>query len=583
MPTSTTGRRSETSLIPLSFGIELEHVLAFHSSLLTPLLPANTSITKHIPHATRLRLRQTTYIYQLSRPIYHGWGLTAPTSYPSPFGKDWYNQCIKDYGYRGYADEILRVEHDIFHNNNRDVVVHDRDEKMQKFDKWYLTTDTSLVGASPEELGSIIGEDRAKTGHWDSGPLELVSRVLDVDAATSFAEIAEMFKILDAGRSGKTRYKAFADQWCGLHVHIGLPPSSSIASTNPSPNSNEEGTFPLPLLQHLAYITIIYEPILSLLHPLNRRPEHPDAKTDLLGNREGFYAEPDYSAIDWDAVDSGYASVESDDSGELTLEFPTDPRYRKDKGKSWDLQTQTQTQRVEEISTANKQSAQANHKRKWDDDHCDVFEHPTKKRADDSSSTSSTSDPNSPTNLRHRAQTLIFPPETHKSHPMTISKLCHLMHDSDSDRRRLINWLYLLRDPSPSSSASPNSTIRYDEKGRPRAKGPQTLEFRQHEATFDAREVEMWVRFCAGLVRWGERGARAHAERFGEREHVDVEEAFGRMGRDKEIQDAKEEWFQDYYGRGEVGVEMLVERMGLGEEMKEWVWGRVRLWRAEEE
>ncbi|KAL9612165.1 MAG: hypothetical protein Q9204_008975 [Flavoplaca sp. TL-2023a] len=443
---------------------------------------------------------------------------------------------------------------------------------MQKFGKWYLTTDTSLVGASAEELGSIIGEGRANTAEWDSGPVELVSRVLDVDAASSFTEIAEMFKILDAGHSGKTKYKAFADQWCGLHVHIGLPPSSSIAPSYSSPNSNEELTFPIPLLQHLAYLTIIYEPILSLLHPPNRRPEHSDAKTDLLGNREGFYAEPDYSAIDWDAVDSGYASVESDDSGESTLKFPTDPRYRKGKAKSWEMHTQTQ--RVEETSTASKQSARANHKRKRDDDHYDKFE-PSIKRHSSSSSTSSTSDPNSPTNLRHRAQTLIFPSPMHKSHPMTLPKLCHLMHDSDSDRRRLINWLYLLRDPLPSSSTS------YDEKGRPRAKGPQTLEFRQHEATFDAREVEMWVMFCAGLVRWGERGARAHAERFG------CQEQAGEGGGMLPTQDAREkveeEWLQEYYGKGEVGVEMLIEWMGLSEEMKEWVRARVAMWRVEEE
>ncbi|KAL8886351.1 MAG: hypothetical protein Q9215_005933 [Flavoplaca cf. flavocitrina] len=578
MPTSTTVRTSETSWIPLSFGIELEHVLAFHSSLLTALLPANTSITKHIPQDTRLRLRQTTYIYQLSRPKYLGWGLTAPTNYPSPFGRDWYNQCIKDHGYRGYADEILRIEHNIFHHNSRDVVVHDREEKMQKFDKWYLTTDTSLVGVSAEELGSIIGEGRAKTAEWDSGPLELVSRVLDVDAASSFTEIAEMFKILDAGRSGKTKYKAFTDQWCGLHVHIGVSPSSSIAPSKSSPNSNEECTFPLPLLLHLAYLTIIYEPILSLLHPPNRRPEHSDAKTDLLGNREGFYAEPDYSAIDWDAVpdtDSGYASVESDDSGELTLEFPTNPWYRKDKGKSWDMHMQTQ--RVEDISTASEQSARANHKRKRDDDLYDTFE-PTIKRHNSYSSTSSTSDPNSPTNLRHRAQTLIFPPHNHKSHPMTLPKLCHLMHDSNSDRRRLINWLYLLRDPLPSSSTS------YDEKGRPRAKGPQTLEFRQHEATFDAREVEMWVRFCAGLVRWGERGARAHAELFGYQEQVgEDEQGGGMLQMQDETEREEEEWFQDFYGKGEVGVEMLIERMGLSEQMREWVGARVALWRVEEE
>ncbi|KAI4279534.1 MAG: hypothetical protein L6R38_005009, partial [Xanthoria sp. 2 TBL-2021] len=547
MPTSTARRTSASSFIPLTFGIELEHILAFHSSLLTPLIPANTWIAKHIPHDTSMRLRQTTYIYQLSRPKYYGWGLTAPTNYRSPFGSEWHNQCIIDHGYRGYADEILRMEQAIFNDRNQHVVVHDGDGKMQEFGKWYLTTDTSLVGASPEELASMVGEDRARTGEWDSGPVELVSRVLDVDAASSFSEVAEMFEILNAGHSGKTKYKAFADQWCGLHVHIGLPPSPqpSVALSKSSPNSNEENsTLPLPLLQHLAYITIIYEPILSLLHPPNRRPDHPNAQTDLLSNREGFYAEPDYSAIDWDAVpdpDSGYATDESDDIYEVTLKFPTDPRHRKDKSKG------INTQKTMEWSN---NSSSGKRKRTDDNESPGVEAWNTQSDNNDYNSDSDTDDPNSTPNLRRRAQTLIFPPPTHKSHPMTLTKLCHLMNDSDSDRRRLINWTYLLRDPSPPSSSSSSSaskhSVKYDGKGRPRAKGPQTLEFRQHEATFDPREVEMWVRFCAELVRWGERGAGDYAERFGEQKKFGGRAGgtMADMETEKMREQEEEEWFQ---------------------------------------
>ncbi|KAL8849161.1 MAG: hypothetical protein Q9221_005838 [Calogaya cf. arnoldii] len=551
---------ADSSPISLTFGIELEHVLAFHSSLLTPLIPANTLIAKHIPHDTRIRLRQTTYTYQMSRPKYYGWGLSAPTNYPSPFGGEWHNQCIADHGYRGYADEILRMEQKILNDRDQHVLVHDGHGKMQEFDKWYLTTDTSLVGASPEELAFIVGEDNAKSGEWDSGPVELVSRVSDVDAPSSFSEIAEMLTILNAGHTGEKQYKAFIDQWCGLHVHIGLLPSPqpSAASFRSSPDSNEENsTFPLPLLQHLAYITITYEPILSLLHPPNRRPDHPHAQTDLLGNREGFYAEPDYSAIDWDSVpepDSGY---DSDESGEVTLKFPTDPRYRKDTCQSSNPQ-----------STSEKYShdGQKNHKRKGVDDNDETYATSTPQSESSDISSNEENDPNSNPNLRRRARTLIFPPPAHKSHPMTLTKLCHLMNSSESDRRRLISWIYLLRDPSPPSTL--NNT-KYDEKGQPREKGPQTLEFRQHEATLDAREVEMWVRFCAELVRWGERGAQAYAERFDQRT--------GGITVDKETEE--EEWFQEYYGRGELGIGTLVERMGLSAEMRGWVEARVALWK----
>ncbi|KAL8656918.1 MAG: hypothetical protein Q9226_002439 [Calogaya cf. arnoldii] len=489
----------------------------------------------------------------MSRPKYYGWGLSAPTDYPSPFGGEWHDQCIANHGYRGYADEILRMEQEIFNDRSQHVLVHDGHGKMREFDKWYLTTDTSLVGASPEELAFIVGEDNAKTEEWDSGPVELVSRVLDVDATNSFSEVAEMLDILNAGHTGEKKYKAFIDQWCGLHVHIGLPPSPQPSIPD---SKDENSTFPLSILQHLAYITIIYEPILSLLHPPNRRPDHPNAQTDLLGNREGFYAEPDYSAIDWDSVpepDSGYASDESD---EVNLKFPTDPRYRKDSGKSPNPQS---------TSENNSRNGQKNHKRKRVDDDDETYVTSTPQSDSSDTPSNEENDPNSNPNLRRRAQTLIFPPPTHKSHPVTLTKLCHLMNSSESDRRRLINWTYLLRDPSPPS------TKNYDEKGRPREKGPQTLEFRQHEATLDACEVEMWVRFCAELVRWGERGAEAYAERFDER-------AGGMV--DKEVEE--EEWFQGYYGRDELRIETLVERMGLNAEMRGWVEGRVALWKQDE-
>lgn len=404
-----------------------------------------------------------------------------------------------------------------------------------------------------------------------------MSRVLDVDAADSFSEVAEMFELLNAGHTGRTKYKAFADQWCGLHVHIGLPPTPqpSVALSNSGLDSNEGNhTFALPLLQHLAYITIIYEPVLSLLHPSNRRPDHPNGQIDLLGNREGFYAEPDYSTIDWDAVpdpDSGYASDESGESGQAILRFPTDPQYRKDKGKGMNAQKMTEW-------NYGHNGEDDDHNRNRVDGDDESFATSNAQFDSDDVWSDEENDPNSHSNLRRRAHTLIFPPPSHRSHPMTLAKLCHLMNDSDSDRRRLINWTYLLRDPpssstpssSPSSSSDSEHGVKYDDKGRPRAKGPQTLEFRQHEATFDAREVEMWVRFCAGLVRWGERGAADFA--------AWVEEGDGGKG-DAEEEEEEEEWFQDYYGRGEVGIGMLVERMGLDEEMRVWVEGRVRLWK----
>ncbi|KAL8714991.1 MAG: hypothetical protein Q9225_006444, partial [Loekoesia sp. 1 TL-2023] len=301
--------------LPLTFGLEFEHILAFHSSILLPLLPPGTEIIKSIPRSTRLALRQTTSQYLLTRPTYNSWALTSPTDYTSPFGDDWHNQCLKEHGMRGYADEILRLEQALLRSAGCEdnIVIHNGKGKIKHFNKWHLVTDTSLVGATPEELSAILDTHKpsAIKEDWDSAPVELVSRVLSLDDSASFAEIENMLAFLRGGEKNHHRHQAFTDQWCGLHVHIGTRTG-----------------FTLPLLQHLAYILIIYEPILSTLHPASRRPGHRNAEQDLVSNREAFYEEPDFSDVDWDAVDvdgldSGYAS--DDDGCGVLLEFP----YRK--------------------------------------------------------------------------------------------------------------------------------------------------------------------------------------------------------------------------------------------------------------
>ncbi|KAI4242516.1 MAG: hypothetical protein LQ352_007217, partial [Teloschistes flavicans] len=247
--------------LSLTFGIEIEHLLAFHTCTLYPHLQPETRIIKQLPEHTRIDIRQVTNEYSLTRPLYLGWALTEPSVYPSVWGHDWRNQCLQDHGCRGYADEVLHMEAKILREKGLDVTVHKGKGKIADFDRWHLTTDTSLVSALPEELAAVIGVEKAACGEWDSGPVELVSRVLPVDNPASYAEI-------------------------------------------------EQPTFSLPLLQHLAYITVIYEPVLSSLHPKHRRPGHPDTGMDLGSCRSAFYEEPDFSNIDWAALDVDTADEE---------------------------------------------------------------------------------------------------------------------------------------------------------------------------------------------------------------------------------------------------------------------------------
>ncbi|KAL9591908.1 MAG: hypothetical protein Q9179_007255, partial [Wetmoreana sp. 5 TL-2023] len=438
MPTATA-----SPPLPLTFGLEFEHLLAFHESLLTPLLPPNTRIIKSIPYPTRIALRQTTEQYLLTRPQYIGWALTSPSSYPSLFGTDWHNDCLRTHGYRGYADEILQLEKQILEQSGCDVVVHDGKGKMRDFKKWHLTTDTSLVGATREELASALGDQHVEgdVGEWDSSPVELVSRVLPLDDEEKEASFTEIAHFLDALKpscsrtatataTNEDKFKVLTTPWCGLHVHIGLPPSNS-----PSNNS----FFPLPLLQHLAYITLIYEPVLSSLHPRTRRPGNRDTEMDLDSCRGAFYEEPDFAAVNWDEVDvnmeteagvedSGYASDDASVKS-VGLEFPLPAKRKREEEEEEEGEEKTE-QCVSPSAVA-----------RWSDEDEDLeFER----------------------RLRKRARKLIF------ARDMTVEKLCELMSEG-GQKGCVVNWTYLSRPVSGE-------------------KGPRTIEFRQHEACLELEE-----------------------------------------------------------------------------------------------
>jgi len=76
--------------------------------------------------------------------------------------------------------------------------------------------------------------------------------------------------------NASSHHGAFISGHCGLHVHVGLP-------TQP---------FPLPTLQHLAYILIMYETQISAMHPPHRREGSDAANIDIASNRDNFLLDP---------------------------------------------------------------------------------------------------------------------------------------------------------------------------------------------------------------------------------------------------------------------------------------------------
>ena len=236
------------STFQVTFGVEIECILAFHETLLREHLAAtntNSKIIKTIPDDVQRKLNQVSRQYldedarqhNTSRQKYMGWGLTTPTDYPAECNDNGFQELfdmhLSEYGYRAYGGEILHIAqallpqgveiHDFFHSK----------KTYTDFSHWHLTHERSLNGVdkknltqqlnklsktkAPDDLTSML-KQLTLTESWDNHPLELVSRVLPYNIDS----IAEIHRHLTVLRSGVHHF-AFATEHCGLHVHVGLP------------------------------------------------------------------------------------------------------------------------------------------------------------------------------------------------------------------------------------------------------------------------------------------------------------------------------------------------------------------------
>lgn len=128
------------------------------------------------------------------------------------------------------------------------------------YNEWKIVQDSSvniqgldLTDALPDRIKSIND-----ASSWDAHPMELVSRVLpapDSSLHPSLVELKEFLSTLRGPPSPDTPYGAYVTPSCGLHVHIGT----------------SSGTLPFAVLRHLAYLTAIYEPVISIFHNNSRR------------------------------------------------------------------------------------------------------------------------------------------------------------------------------------------------------------------------------------------------------------------------------------------------------------------------
>jgi hypothetical protein len=87
-------------------------------------------------------------------------------------------------------------------------------------------------------------------------------------------------------------HEAFITTMCGGHIHIGLP-------------NNE--VLPTPMLQHLAYLLLRYEPLISSLHHHSRTPYPNTAagkyyQSDRIAFQEDEHLDCSRSVLNWNRV-----------------------------------------------------------------------------------------------------------------------------------------------------------------------------------------------------------------------------------------------------------------------------------------
>lgn len=263
----------------LTFGVELEMVLGFHYDLLRKQLDKNPDKSSwKVVRQPRYLKRQSTQGTMYHTRQYQAWALHNPSAgnvadtVALVDGKDPTDRSV----HQAYLEEPLEIARDVLQPALHDIAIHsDLQTKQSDFSSWTLVRDPSIDSLSRQQLSDAFDRDEllpARTEEWDSYGIELVSPVMSsTEQAT--ADLTAALSTLHSNGTNPYHDITTTTQ-CGLHVHIGTPTGHAL---------------PLPVLQHLAFLHLVYEHELDRLLPLHRRSTSGNA--ELWTNRQNFFAE----------------------------------------------------------------------------------------------------------------------------------------------------------------------------------------------------------------------------------------------------------------------------------------------------
>jgi hypothetical protein len=164
---------------------------------------------------------------------------------------------------------LIRVAQ-ILKQTGRSVHVLPQAKVAPNYSVWQITHDCTARIAYPDTLNTYLPDElKIPDGdfrNWKHEGLELVSPPLEVpyvgSGSSQSGSILEIEKYLDALRNQPTLpYRIVSGiPYTGFHVHVGV-----------HPDNRDYSEIPLKVLQHLSFLLIQYEDVISSFHPFSRR------------------------------------------------------------------------------------------------------------------------------------------------------------------------------------------------------------------------------------------------------------------------------------------------------------------------
>ncbi len=256
---------------PLTWGVEVEFVFAFHETQLDLNHFTDFSTVPAVTHPTipnkKLAYRFRRYVLgfknlipwdRLTHRVYNSWGLHNQGKNPrlQPYNKEVH-----------YVMERLLKEKcpSIDTRIEESDPINEKYNGMYEDNQWLIMRNYSVCGKNiPAWLPRVAA---AKAADWDSYVLELVSPIFNTGSNQAYNDIAQILEATKGKPSDLTG--AFITNQCALHIHVGAPKD-------------------LRVLKELAVLIIVYESEIAKLHPHCHRPEHPNARYVVESNRLRF-------------------------------------------------------------------------------------------------------------------------------------------------------------------------------------------------------------------------------------------------------------------------------------------------------